>query len=263
MFKNVIMFGNKLGQLKNGVDNAPNVLSGLIRKNINQNKINISNNLTSNLLNLYDKNISIDGPKINIGGDHSMSIATVADSLERHKNLRVIWMDAHCDINTYEKSLSKNYHGMPLSILTGIEENKSLNFTDKVLDFKNLLYIGIRDIDPFEKEVLDKYKIKSISISDIDKDINKSIIDMKRFIDNEPVHLSFDVDVLDPLVMPSTGTPVNNGLKIEPCKIILDTLLKENLVSVDITELNPEIGDNLERSKSVNNLVYLFNNYLF
>ena len=57
-----------------------------------------------------------------------MSIATVADSIRRYPNLKLIWMDAHADINTYNESITKNYHGMPLSILTGIEKNMSLKF---------------------------------------------------------------------------------------------------------------------------------------
>ena len=68
-----------------------------------------------------------------------MSIATVSDSMERYADLRVIWVDAHCDINTYEKSSSKNYHGMPLSFLSGLDKNDSFDFIkNKLLSFSSI-----------------------------------------------------------------------------------------------------------------------------
>ena len=94
--------------------------------------------------------------KINIGGDHSMAIATVADSLNRVPpgKLKVIWFDAHPDINTYKSSISKNYHGMPLGYLTGLCKSHYFPFITNYLNFENLLYIGIRDIDEYEKKII-------------------------------------------------------------------------------------------------------------
>ena len=109
MFKNVVLFLHKEGQKKIGVDKAPL----LIKKNINSKnlyKIRSMNNIYKNLENLYDNNKSINEPILNIGGDHSMAISTVADSLNKHKNLKLIWIDAHCDINTYQSSITKNFH---------------------------------------------------------------------------------------------------------------------------------------------------------
>ena len=265
MFKNVIFFAHRAGQRRKGVEKTPLFLKSLIHPYIKQIETKVSTNqdLNINLYNLYQKNVLVDGPKVNIGGDHSMSIATVADSIRRHEDLKVIWMDAHCDINTYKESKSKNYHGMPLSILTGLEKESSLNFINRTIDFKNILYIGVRDIDPFEKEVMEKYNIKHISIEDIHNDIKSTICDINSFVKNSPIHFSFDVDVLDPNVMPSTGTPVECGLELEPCKLIVDELLRKNLVSVDITELNLTIGHVQERAKSLINLTYLFKNYIF
>ena len=262
MFKNIILFAHKAGQKKHGVDKTPYFIKSLINQNNNIFETKTSNDLFKNLNNLYLKNNSINGPKVNIGGDHSMSIATVADSIKRHKNLKLIWMDAHCDINTYEKSTSKNYHGMPLSFLTGLDKNDNFNFIKDNIKFKNILYLGIRDIDPFEQEVIEKYDINFIPVSNINKDISKTLIEIDNFIKDDPVHFSFDVDVLDPNIMPSTGTKVPNGVELKPCKIIVDNMLKKNLVSTDITELNLNIGNVKDRAKSLINLTYLFNNFI-
>ena len=160
-------------------------------------------------------------------------------------------------------SETKNYHGMPLSILTGLEEESSLNFVYRYLDFKNILYIGVRDIDPYEKEIVKKHKIKCITVDEIHSNVNKILCDINEFIGDSPVHFSFDVDVLDPSVMPSTGTPVENGLELEPCKIIVDEMLRHNLVSVDLTELNLTIGHVEDRARSLINVTHLFKKYIF
>ena len=263
MFRNVILFAHRAGQRRPGVDKTPLFIKPLIHPDIKKVDTYVSNNLQNNLYNLYQKNVLANGKKVNIGGDHSMSIATVADSIRRYPNLKLIWMDAHCDINTYEMSETKNYHGMPLSILTGLETDSKLNFIDKTIDFKNILYIGIRDIDPFEKEILKQKKIKFITVNEVNKKPKNVINDISKFIGNNPVHFSFDVDVLDPSVMPSTGTAVDNGIELEQCKKIIDYLFDCNLVSVDITELNLAIGHVEDRAKSLINLTYLFKRYIF
>lgn len=264
MFRQVIKFPNHLGQTKPGVGNAPYQLQKYISSNIKQHSTNITRDLYVNLYNLFDLNQTLSGPRINLGGDHSMSIATVADTLNRYNKPKIIWMDAHCDINTYHTSLTKNFHGMPLSFLTGLEHKHSMyRFANTMLDYQDLLYVGIRDPDPFEEEVMKTHKIQSISVDEIHRDPMSAYHTIKKFVGNSPVHLSFDVDVLDPKFISCTGTPVDKGLHIVPCKYILDELRKENLVAVDIVELNLELGDLLEQRKSINILQKLFENYLF
>ena len=262
MFKNTILFCNKLGQNKIGVDKAPLILQSLISSNSNIINTKVGNCLNTNLFNLYKENKSIDGPRINIGGDHSMSISTIADSLNRYNNLKVIWMDAHCDINTYNSSTTKNYHGMPLSILTDIEEKKNLNFSKNKLDFDNLLYLGIRSIDAFEQDIVNRHNIKYINSTEINSNIDEVINKIDKFIKDSPVHFSFDVDSIDPKFMPSTGTKVKNGMHLEESKKIIDFIFKKNLISFDLTELNLEIGTNEDKKKSLDNLKYLLENYL-
>lgn len=244
MFKNIILFPHKLGQKKDGVNLAYRFVKS--KKNIicpiNNNSHN--NNLKNNLQNLYNINQKLNGSRINIGGDHSMSIATLAYSLNNFSNLKVLWVDAHADINTLSSSPSGNYHGMPLSFLTGLEKNHSFDFIKNNLNFKNLLYIGLRDIDEYEKEILYKYKINIISSGEFNK-INFNKID--RFINNSNIHLSLDVDSLDPKYFPSTGTPVPNGLNLNKLLMFLYYLRNKNVVNCDLTEFNPKIGNDKEK----------------
>ena len=257
------MFPNRLGQLKFGVEKTPFFLKSLIRPDIYQHEVKVSNDLSSNLHNLYEKSKLVEGHKVNIGGDHSMAIATVADSLRKYSNLKVVWFDAHCDINTYQESQSKNYHGMPLSILTGIEKDKSLNFTDKLLNPANLLYIGVRDIDPFESQIMLEHNIKYLTVNQVNTDPYKCCNIISDFVSDNPVHFSFDVDGLDPSVIPSTGTTASNGIKLEPAFEIVNRMLQTNLKSVDITELNLEIGTVEDKEISLINTIHLFEKYIF
>lgn len=263
MFRNIILFPHRAGQRRPGVDKTPYFIKSLLHPNSQIWESPVNNDLHVNLYNLYQKNVLVDGPRVNIGGDHSMSIATVADSIRRYPNLKVVWMDAHADINTYEHSESKNFHGMPLSILTGIEKSSKLNFIKKTIDPQNILYVGIRDIDPFEQEVISEYKMKNVSIEELHHEHHQAWKKISDFIGNNPVHFSFDVDVLDPSVMPSTGTAVPGGLQLETCKKIVDNMSRQNLVSVDLTELNLTIGHIEDRAKSLINFSYLFKNYIF
>lgn len=262
----IIYFPHKLGQLKNGVQYTPKYLKKILSNRYvdvtcNNSFTNKEFNLKTNLNNLYIMNSKIMTPKINIGGDHSMAIATIANSLNIHKDkLKVLWFDAHPDINTYESSLTKNYHGMSLSYLTGHGENE-FQFIEHKLNLKNLMYIGIRDIDHYEKEIIKDYNIQYISVNQINNNLYESIQKINNFIDNDPIHISFDVDCMDPTIINCTGTKSKYGLNLNT-KIILDYLAKTNVCNIDITELNLELGNNKDKLKTIHNLSKLFESYL-
>ena len=198
------------------------------------------------------KNNVIDSLKNNItpfilGGDHSISLGSVAGSLDYYKgDLTTIWVDAHADINTQESSPSGNLHGMPLAYLTGLENTNNTKNTNNfeinyLLDFKNLIYIGLRDLDPFEEEVINKYNIQYITSSNLLK--NKSLLD-KFIINSKNIHLSVDVDVLDPEFMPCTGTLVENGINLQLLQYVIKWVQsKGNIVSTDLVEFNPNINN--------------------
>jgi arginase len=257
---NLIFFPSRIGQQVKGVDKTAKTLYNLLDGH-NKQMIKCKRLINNDFYKLYNANLKISEPKINIGGDHSMSVATVASSLMMYNNLKVIWIDAHADINTRNSSKTKNFHGMPLAFLTKLDKRKFL-FNWPKLQFKNILYIGIRDLDPFEKDIIKKHNIKTIKTSNINSNPEKCWKTIDKFIDNDPVHLSFDVDSLDPTIIPCTGTPVCNGLRLKPTKKILTKLRDKNIVNMDIVELNLKLGNKDDEFKSISNYVNLFEDYL-
>ena len=220
--------------------------------------------LSNNLRNLFTANMKTNKPTINIGGDHSMAIATVGASLEKHGSaLKVIWFDAHADINTRKTSPSGNFHGMPLAFLTTLDNDYELFpflYTVPDLKFENILYLGIRDLDDGEKAVLKEKKIKFIRSKEINENPKETYAKIKEFAGKDPLHFSFDVDGLDPEEMSSTGTTAPNGVKTKAVKPIVDKIMKNlNVVNMDITEFNMELG---EKEKSMKNFTKLFKKYL-
>ena len=264
----LINFPHLLGQKRLGVNKNGKYLKKVLKNEFIDVRCNNSirngyPNMVNNLWKLYRENIFHE-KKINIGGDHSMSIATVADSLNRTEEgeLKVLWFDAHPDINTYQSSPSKNFHGMPLSYLTGLDENDDFSFIINKLPIQNIMYIGIRDINKYEQKIIDKYDIWTITPDEVNDDPEECYQIMKSFVGNDPFHLSFDVDCLDPSIIPCTGTPVKNGLQLEQTKDIIDKLLdRHNLINMDITELNLDIGSKYQQLTSLDNFIYLFDKH--
>ena len=263
-FKNIILFPHDLGQTKHGVDKAPNY----IKKYINRKKHNIytvknTGDFFKNIQELYEINKKLNGDKINIGGDHSMSIATIADTMNRYPNAKVIYFDAHADINTYKSSKSKHFHGMPLSFVTGIDHNDKFSFIKNKLKFENLLYIGGRCWDIFERNLIYKENIKHIDSEELNNNFENAMNKILTFAGDSVIHLSFDVDSMDKSIIPSTGTSVKDGIEMETGKNVLEQIKKyTNVVNIDITELNMDLGTHNEAKKSLENTIQLFKPFL-
>ncbi len=250
-----ILFPNMLGQLKHGVEHSPILLKEFMKLK-NTTTVVCNGSLEYNLDRLYKKNQKTFGQRINIGGDHSMSLATVAYTLNKYPDSKVVWFDAHPDINTSYSSETQNVHGMPLGFLTGLDSYEGFSFIQNTLPFKNLLYVGLRDIDHYEQSILDTCNIEQITSEEVNRNPFKVIRTIQDFVNNDPFHLSFDVDCMDPSIMSSTGTPVENGILLKPMKKVLRNIMNNNkMVNMDITELNLELGDN---HSSLNNFLHLF-----
>lgn len=280
MIKNILLFPHSAGQNLIGIRNTPYILKGLIEKyrsnfynfhNVEvKNSINKIETLNVNLKNLYKKNNEVNGVRINIGGDHSMAIGSIAYTLNKHPNAKVIWFDAHGDINTHNESATKNVHGMPLSFLSGLTETTSkateteeykFDFIKNKLDLKNLIYIGIRDLDEYEKNIIKKKEIKVINVNEFNnKEIYSTYLQIMDFIKDVPFHISFDVDSIDPDIIPSTGTSVKSGLlKFQTQTILRQLMRSKNLVNMDITELNISNDfSNEKNEKSLKNALDIF-----
>ena len=264
-FKKIILYPESLGQNKPGVDKTPAKFSKFINHKDHQFvKVKMTNNLYKNLNNLYNANKAIKGPKINIGGDHSMAIATMADTLNQYPDAKVIYFDAHGDINTYDSALAKNYHAMPLSFITGIDKdvNGDFPFIKNKLKLENLLFVGTRCLDQYEVDIIHKYNIKTITPAEINKDLETALAKMEEFVGSGAFQISFDVDCMDPKYIPSTGTVDSGGIELSRGKAILDYLYNKRVVNVDITELNVSLGRSEDVMRSMESTSVLFEKYL-
>jgi arginase len=180
-------------------------------------------------------NHHINGKTLVLGGDHSVGISSLDAMIKLYgDDLRVLWIDAHADINDYNSSISGNIHGMPLGFhFIGTSNVVPWDTKSRRLQPHQLYYFGIRDLDKFESNLIREYNIKHTN------HINDSLID---YITTAPkLMISFDVDSLDPEYVNSTGTRANGGIKPSDINTIMNTA--KNLVHLDITEFNPLIGD--------------------
>lgn len=248
---NLIFFQSGLGQKRDGIEKTIDKLYTHYNKKFNFDSVNkyfISNTglLSSNLYNLYNKNINlmIDANQycrnINIGGDHSMSIGSLGATLNTYgTETKVIWIDAHADINTSLSSPSGNVHGMPLGFLTGLDKSQDYNYISSLLKFDNLCYIGIRDLDIEEIEIIKKYNIKTITPAQFNLNTTEVIDELNTWCKSNPVHLSIDVDSLDPSYMQFTGTRSPDGLELSKLIDFINSVCsRTNIVNVDLAELN-------------------------
>ena len=184
-----------------------------------------------------------------IGGDHSMALGTISGIAsyckKRKQKLGVIWIDAHSDMNTDETSPSGNIHGMPLASLLGLGCDELVNllgFSPK-LDPENCALIGIRSIDEAEKVNIKKLGVPIYTMNDIDKlGIHRIIAKvLKQFREKvDHIHISFDVDSVDPSVAPGVGTPVSGGLSYREAHLLMETIAECGCMSsIEVAELNP------------------------
>ncbi|KYG68009.1 hypothetical protein AZI87_01690 [Bdellovibrio bacteriovorus] len=183
---------------------------------------------------------------LNWGGDHSVALATVGAFAFQNPEGYVVWVDAHTDVNLPEYSLSGNLHGMPLSILLNVQGVASSHFPwiQNSLRADRLIYVGVRDLDPFEKEIVRELGITAFTASDV-RTQGMSAVSRKVLskVQGKPLHVSFDIDSLSPEVAPSTGVPVSSGLTLDEVMTLGRTLSQHSsLRSVDVVEVNPFLG---------------------
>lgn len=194
-----------------------------------------------------------------LGGDHSMALGTISGIAsfckKRKLRLGVIWIDAHSDMNTDETSPTGNIHGMPLAALMGLGCDELVNllgFSPK-LNPENCVLIGIRSIDEAEKVNIKKLKVPIYTMNDIDKlGIHRIIAKvLKQFREKvDHIHISFDVDSVDPSVAPGVGTPIPGGLSYREAHLLMETIAECGCMSsLEIAEVNP-ILDHKNQSAS-------------
>ncbi|HDF4754693.1 TPA: arginase [Staphylococcus aureus] len=198
-----------------------------------------------------------------LGGDHSIAVGSVSAISKHYNNLGVIWYDAHGDLNIPEESPSGNIHGMPLRILTGEGPKGLLELNSNVIKPENIVLIGMRDLDKGERQFIKDHNIKTFTMSDIDKlgikEVIENTIEYLKSRNVDGVHLSLDVDALDPLETPGTGTRVLGGLSYRESHFALELLHQSHLISsMDLVEVNPLIDSNNHTAEQAVSLVGTF-----
>ncbi|WP_040225659.1 arginase [Bhargavaea cecembensis] len=184
-----------------------------------------------------------------LGGDHSIAIGTLAGLSEHYSNLGVIWYDAHTDLNTAETSPSGNIHGMPLAVAMGLghEDLTSIGDGPKV-NPENIVVIGARSVDPGERELVKEKGIKVYTMHEIDRDGMKAVMeDALRYLESrgvDGIHLSLDLDGLDPLYTPGVGTPVQGGISYRESHLAMEMLHSSGkITSAEFVEVNPILDE--------------------
>lgn len=200
-----------------------------------------------------------------LGGDHSIAIGTLAGVSRHYKNLGVIWYDAHGDLNTADTSPSGNIHGMPLAASIGIGDEALTRiggYAPKVKP-ENIVIIGARSLDEGEKELIKEKGIKVYTMHEIDrmgmtKVMEETILYLRDKTDG--VHLSLDLDGLDPHDAPGVGTPVIGGISYRESHLAMEMLAESQLItSAEFVEVNPILD---ERNKTATVAVALMGSLL-
>ncbi|TMW68373.1 hypothetical protein Poli38472_005841 [Pythium oligandrum] len=188
-----------------------------------------------------------------LGGDHTIGAGSLAGMLSVHPDAGIIWVDAHADINTPLLSGSGNMHGMPISFLmSGLVDTSKIPGLEWLTDGPRmnpdqLVYIGLRDVDRPERDIIRSLGIKAFTMQEVDRyGIGRT---MEMALDHlcgkkeRPLHMSYDIDAVDPLVAPSTGTRVRGGLTWREAVYVAEAVGETNLLcGLDMVEVNPTLA---------------------
>ncbi|OMI26140.1 arginase [Bacillus haynesii] len=204
---------------------------------------------SAKLAETVDKIVASGAFPLVLGGDHSIAIGTLAGLVKHYQNLGVIWYDAHADLNTKETSPSGNIHGMPLAISLGIGHEGLTGIYGKETKIKaeNIVIIGARSLDDGEKELIRDKGIKVYTMHEIDR-LGMTRV-MEETIDylhdrTDGVHLSLDLDALDPNDAPGVGTPVAGGISYRESHLAMEMLEESKLItSAEFVEVNPILDE--------------------
>jgi len=181
-----------------------------------------------------------------LGGDHAIAIGTVSGVARSASGARtgVIWVDAHADFNTPETSPSGNIHGMPLAAITGRghPDLVGIGGPEANVRTEDVIIIGLRSVDVEEKNLLREAGVRVYTMKDIDAygaaRVVRSAIKGLSHVDR--VHLSLDLDAVDPEVAPGVGTPVRGGLTYREAHLLMELVNEAGIVSsLDVVEVNP------------------------
>lgn len=180
-----------------------------------------------------------------IGGDHSVAIASALASAKVNTDVGIIWIDAHADYNTFESTITGNIHGLPLAAITGYKNQELRYYHDgKVIQPSRTVIVGARSIDEAEKDNLRYAGVTVFSTKDIREKGIEAVMEEAFKIASfktKGVHVSFDIDVVDPEIAPGVSVPEYDGLTEEEAMEINKFIVKnmKSVLSFDLVEFNP------------------------
>ena len=184
-----------------------------------------------------------------LGGDHSIALGSIAGSAafakKQNKKIGVLYVDAHGDFNTSETSPTGNIHGECLAACAGygLKELTDLYYKGQKIDPKDICFVGVRDLDPEEKKLMKQSGATVFTMSDIERQgfaaiVKQITVFFKTHADF--IHVSFDMDVLDPMFAPGTGIPLPGGLTNREALLLMEEMAAiKKVISAEIVEVNP------------------------
>ncbi|KAF3704005.1 Arginase-1 [Channa argus] len=185
-----------------------------------------------------------------LGGDHSLAIGSIHGHAMAVGELSVVWVDAHADINTPVTTPTGNIHGQPVSFLLRELQSKipvlpNFSWIKPCVSAKDLVYIGLRDLDPAEHYILKLLGVKAFSMSEVDQfGVARVMEETCAYLSEKvkkPIHLSYDIDAIDPSVTPATGTPAVGGLTYREGVYITEHLCQTGRTLIDHMTLCAEV----------------------
>lgn len=208
-----------------------------------------------------------------LGGDHSIGIGSLTGILRARPNTGVVWVDAHADLNTPETSGSGNLHGMPLGLLMdhpdGAYDFSKLPGFEFLIDGprispEQLVYVGLRDVDQSERIWIRQLGIKAFTMTDVDYlGIGEVMRQSLEHLKGRPLHLSYDIDAVDPILAPATGTTVRGGLTYREAHFIAEFVAQSgDLASAEIVEVNPSLSNDDGANETVELGMQLINSFM-
>lgn len=270
--------GSDLGVNIDGARLAPKILINKIKSNYkiinlsqdeniikSQNQQDMKKNLSEvNKFNqkLYNTILNETNFCLTIGGDHSISIGSALASLKKHQNLGIIWIDSHLDYNTFKTTITGNLHGLPLAALNGLNQELS-HFHDGIyFNPKNTVVVGYRAFE--ENAYLEIENIKTMGVTVFTtKDIKEMGVDKVMELafslaskNTDGIHVSFDLDVIDPIIAKGVTIKEKNGLNLLEVNLITKFLNNlDNIKSFDLVEYNPINDQNNETLNIAINII--------
>lgn len=243
----------KLKRLQYDVEDLGNIKIDFVsgEEQREENLLNLQNIIDSSIT-LAEKTDEVLAAKrfpLLFGGDHSMAIGSLAGISKHYENLGVIWYDAHGDLNDSRTSPSGNIHGMPLAASLGIGHEKltTIHGYQPKVKSENLVIIGARDLDLGEKELIKERGIKVYSMREVDElGMDAVIQETMEYLKEQTdgIHLSLDLDGLDPTETPGVGTPVYGGLSYRETRHAMELLHDADVItSAEFVEVNPLLDD--------------------